>query len=450
MIQIRKLTQVKAGLDDDSKSSQESMSTSDSDKLRPSGRLSRLQPKTGRRAERRRRKLQRLRRTLRQDDDACANDSATNPVRQPHRHADDGRPATDPATTESKRNDREKKRAKSEGSSRARPSTNERRRSRRRPKDAVPPKADETPRPQTAGTSIPERIRGDQHGPEHAENPHPAEHAEETLCDSDVAGVYRVIEPPEPPHEAYGDWFRRVVVKNRWMTWFTTFYLHWVILLVMAAILVHGPENAASLILNATVADEHEPEPRPFEIVSPLPRPVIHKQAESSPAVPDAEQQKLNEDAISLNSSIVDALSPAEVPEESAVDSATSTTQQTQTENRLEPIPPATPVDAVTEGSFSVWTEPSQPLADKPYRIIIQVRLPENIRQYDLSDLEGVVVGSDGYRKPIPGSLAGSLPIDNGYARFVVPIVSADTEVRDTVLIRSKLLKESQKLVLQF
>ena len=102
------------------------------------------------------------------------------------------------------------------------------------------------------------------------------------------------------------------------------------------------------------------------------------------------------------------------------------------------------------EGSFSVWTEPAAPQAGEPYRIIIQIRLPDGLDRYSVQDLQGVVIGSDGYRKPIPGHLTGLLPVEAGYARLVVPIVSADERVRDTVLIRSRRLKESQKLLIAF
>lgn len=67
-----------------------------------------------------------------------------------------------------------------------------------------------------------------------------------------------------------------------------------------------------------------------------------------------------------------------------------------------------------------------------------------------MTDLEGVVVGSDGYRKPVPGFVTGELPIVDGYARLAVPIVSAAKKVRDTVFIRLRLLRETQKLMIDF
>ena len=108
------------------------------------------------------------------------------------------------------------------------------------------------------------------------------------------------------------------------------------------------------------------------------------------------------------------------------------------------------PMQAIQEGSFSVWTEPAQPDPGEPYRIIIQIALPDGLDRYNVADLEGVVVGSDGYRKPIPGNKRGFLKIVDGFARFIIPIVSADEHVRDTIYLRSRLLKETQKLVLEF
>ena len=69
----------------------------------------------------------------------------------------------------------------------------------------------------------------------------PDEEAETSAAAFAVSSVSAVsfVEPPPPEIESYGAWFRRVVVRNRWLTWFTTFYIHWAILLLLAAIIVH-------------------------------------------------------------------------------------------------------------------------------------------------------------------------------------------------------------------
>lgn len=50
----------------------------------------------------------------------------------------------------------------------------------------------------------------------------------QTILDFDVASMPMVLsEHAFKEEECYMAWFRRVVVKNRWATWFTTFYLRW-------------------------------------------------------------------------------------------------------------------------------------------------------------------------------------------------------------------------------
>ncbi|MEQ9412138.1 MAG: hypothetical protein RIK87_30790 [Fuerstiella sp.] len=268
--------------------------------------------------------------------------------------------------------------------------------------------------------------------------------------DADTAALsFSVTEPPPPDVETYQEWFQRVVVPSRWLTWFFTFYVHWVLVLTLAAIIVHGPENTASLLLNAAFSAPTEPEPQTFEIITTEPIPEQETEPEAA-TIPDPEPTALTENDVDLAPKLLEELAVSDKGAGAAPadDSSADAARQAKASSQAH-VNPAPPL-AVSEGSFSVWTEPSHPVAGQPYHIVIQVRLPDSIRKYDLSDLQGVVVGSDGYRKPIPGSLRGSLPIDNGYARFVVPIVSADVNVRDTVFIRSRLLKETQKLVLQF
>ncbi len=263
-------------------------------------------------------------------------------------------------------------------------------------------------------------------------------------------GDFQVIDPPPPEPETYREWFKRVVANHRWTTWFTTFYIHWLLFLLMAAIVVHGPQHAVSLLIDATFAETVETEVATFEVVSPEPELQPEPEPESVPEE-EPDVTEMEEENLELNPDLVSEVATEPPPESSRNSSSStdSTAKQSAAASAFGDYNPAPP-SAVSEGSFSVWTEPSTPKAGEPYRIIIQVRLPKNIQRYDLSDLQGVVVGSDGYRKPIPGSTRGALPINNGYARFVVPIVSADATVRDTVFIRSRTLKETQKLVLQF
>lgn len=259
-----------------------------------------------------------------------------------------------------------------------------------------------------------------------------------------------LVEPPPAPVESYGDWFKRVVVRNRWLTWFTTFYIHWAVLLLLAAIIVHGPDETAELLLNAAFATEVETSTAPFEVTVPVEEvePVVEPVAESAPA--EESLQELEEEQLDISDAVLSEIAPQGIAaaKESANSEASESNEAaaavaTQHVDRA-------PAVATRQGSFSVWTEPANPRPGDPYRIIIQVRLPEKTKKYLVTDLEGVVVGSDGYRKPIPGFATGELPIVDGYARLAVPIVSADKKVRDTVFIRSRLLRETQKLLIEF
>lgn len=276
------------------------------------------------------------------------------------------------------------------------------------------------------------------------------ENFDEPLFDddeSDVAGAYTVLPPSAEPEESYRDWFLRVVVRNKWMTWFTAFYVHWLLVLFMMVIFVHGPEHAANLLLNGAFAETVPEETESFEmsVTEPLPQESEPEEAAASePAAEPVTVSELAEEAVALNDSLLKEFSSQNSESES--DSSTeSDSEATPTARTL-----ATPARSVSQGSFSVWTEPEYPNAGEPYRIIVQIQLPPKTKNYHLRDLNGVVVGSDGYRKTIPGSNQKPLQIVDGCVRLVVPIVSADEKVRDTIYIRSKLLKETQKLLLEF
>ena len=274
--------------------------------------------------------------------------------------------------------------------------------------------------------------------------PKAAEAQQEELDFSSATSTFSVAEPEPQEEECYTDWFERVVVKNRWATWFTTFYVHWLLLLALTVIIVHGPEKAANLLINATMASVDEFETPAFEVDVSGPAPQTEPEPVAEPV--KVNEFKIEEKEVQLSESLLDQLSPnGDIPAASE-SSSSADAEPKPTKRALNPAP----ASAISEGSFSVWTEPTYPVAGVPYRIIIQVCLPDGIQRYNIADLEGVVVGSDGYRKPIPGSLRGFLPVENGYGRLIIPIVSADATVKDTVYIRSKLLKEAQKLLIEF
>lgn len=62
------------------------------------------------------------------------------------------------------------------------------------------------------------------------------------------------------------------------------------------------------------------------------------------------------------------------------------------------------PVDglAVTKGSFTAFTIPAAPKPRQAYSIVIEVKLPDDVEEYRVSDLSGKVRGTDGYEQKLP------------------------------------------------
>ncbi|MFG0333527.1 MAG: hypothetical protein ACF8TS_09215 [Maioricimonas sp. JB049] len=134
------------------------------------------------------------------------------------------------------------------------------------------------------------------------------------------------------------------------------------------------------------------------------------------------------------------------------------------------------PENAVRKGSFTAWWIPEaerfgeeveagqNPRPGQNYRIVIQIRVPEKLRVYRLSDLSGDVIGTDGYRQRIPeqafivdadGDLIPArrrrtAPVRDGIVQLVFRVPGARADVRDTITVASKMLKEEQSLELVF
>ena len=109
--------------------------------------------------------------------------------------------------------------------------------------------------------------------------------------------------------------------------------------------------------------------------------------------------------------------------------------------------------NAVTEGSFTVWTEPDDPIPGETYTIMIEVKLPEKVTRYPRHDLVGLVTGTDGWEQQLPGNakpLQQYLPVHNHTVQLEVDVPGAGRRVRDTIQVRSKLLKEEQVLKIVF
>ena len=165
------------------------------------------------------------------------------------------------------------------------------------------------------------------------------------------------------------------------------------------------------------------------------------------------------------------------------------------------------PSYAVRKGSFAAWTVPKDPRPLRPYKIIIQVTLPKEVKKYTKDDLSGLVTGTDGYAQSIPqpapknptrkeleemidsgnvrlGSVTngdrmarrgkapaaeraqlkqllrqgrlkmskpgGTFEFRNGRARISITVPGAKNRVRDRIEIASEILNEQQILEIEF
>lgn len=263
------------------------------------------------------------------------------------------------------------------------------------------------------------------------------------------AAGFEFSEPVPLPEPTYADWFRENIMQSRSLTLFAAFYIHWIAILTLAAVFLHAPIEFRSVTLNAVLSDAELQDISSVEFVATDAELSIQEEAVQQP------------DSLALNASTLlpslDLQSPNLMPDtlaaiasiSAAAEAAESVSRKDQAKAAPQPMA-SLPRNAVSAGSFSVWTVPDNPDPGEPYKIIVQIRLPDGTQKYSVADLEGVVVGSDGYQKMIPGNMRGFLPVQDGHVRFEVHIVSADENVEDTVFVRSKVLREAQKLQLRF
>jgi hypothetical protein len=108
------------------------------------------------------------------------------------------------------------------------------------------------------------------------------------------------------------------------------------------------------------------------------------------------------------------------------------------------------PASAVRKGSFTVWTDPEDPLPRQRYRIIIQVTLPQSIKVYRLRDLTGEVRGTDGFHRVIKYKATDRKAVKDGIVQIEVAIPGASRLVKDTIRVRSEVLDETQTIDLVF
>ncbi|NOX55594.1 MAG: hypothetical protein GXP27_14375 [Planctomycetes bacterium] len=107
--------------------------------------------------------------------------------------------------------------------------------------------------------------------------------------------------------------------------------------------------------------------------------------------------------------------------------------------------------NVVRKGSFTAWTVPEDPDPGESYLIVIQVRLPRWVRNYSPRDLTGHMRGTDGYTTPI-GFYRGRYygKFNSRAKQLVIRIPGAAKNVRDTIHVESRLLREKQDLEIVF
>ena len=84
------------------------------------------------------------------------------------------------------------------------------------------------------------------------------------------------------------------------------------------------------------------------------------------------------------------------------------------------------------------------------YEIVIQFRLPTNVKTYRSSDLTGMVVGTDGYKQVIRFRRDEALNVRDGSVQVRIRVPGAERLVRDTIRVESKVLREKQTIEIEF
>ncbi|MDB5384942.1 MAG: hypothetical protein JWM11_588 [Planctomycetaceae bacterium] len=101
----------------------------------------------------------------------------------------------------------------------------------------------------------------------------------------------------------------------------------------------------------------------------------------------------------------------------------------------------------VKKGSFTVWTVPHDPAPGQSYKIIIQVQYKKPGQKLLQTDITGLVRGTDKFERIISEKTTTIIPEAN---QVVLEIPGALDKVRDTISVHSTLLRESQRLMIEF
>ncbi|RLS44443.1 MAG: hypothetical protein DWH81_00885 [Planctomycetota bacterium] len=140
------------------------------------------------------------------------------------------------------------------------------------------------------------------------------------------------------------------------------------------------------------------------------------------------------------------------------------------------------PGNAVKAGKFTAFAQPivshgfgdnrreelgkpgDSPGHKQDYYIVIHIKVGSVRRTYPISDLIGSIVGTDGYRQAVPEGMFVLNPegkpeplkpdkrikVIKGVVQLLVRVPGGASGVRDQIALKSKILKEEQKLQLVF
>jgi len=281
-----------------------------------------------------------------------------------------------------------------------------------------------------------------------------------------VAPVPTFVDPPEPADEERSKSIpgrvAAAITSLASMSFFSSAMIHliiWGTALILLPILgfdwlelIQNPQEPITASLGDEVIFDDLPQ---FEIVGSID---IEMEKQQS-SLQQLAQHIQESDSAWLKSASEEALSPSSVDSKGEVVDGGGI---------LLKVPEAG--FAVTKGSFTAFTIPAKPEPLKPYRIVIEVRLPGDVNKYRVSDLKGEVIGTDGYKQFLPYDKAmpsaarapaangrevvltssSSIDVIKNRVQIIIVVPGARNLVKDRIKIRSRRLREEQELTLTF
>ncbi|MCX6124152.1 MAG: hypothetical protein NTV34_05305 [Proteobacteria bacterium] len=121
------------------------------------------------------------------------------------------------------------------------------------------------------------------------------------------------------------------------------------------------------------------------------------------------------------------------------------------------------PEGSRTQGSFSVWTDPSRPNENQDFKLFVRLKLPTNLKTLAKEDITGELNGSDGYFQSLHGT-SGTIKFKAEYgfatqifafepaaglAQLGLSIPGRGAGVKDVLTIKSVVANESQSFTFE-